>query len=77
MTWFFDLSGETMDVYDHNGNLVQADIDIGGSWVGDYPNGVLELMADTANEEWENDQPYARRCVTQAIREDIEEGTPP
>lgn len=86
MTWLFDASGNTMDVYDQEGNLVAADRVFGsndpdndnGSWSGDFPDEVLEVMDETAVAEFQASgiTMYALQILRHAAFEKIEEGTP-
>lgn len=75
MTWYFDPSGDTMDVYDHTGAKVASGREFGGGWNGDYPSEVLDVMY----ENLEGDQPsaYNQSLIAAASCEQIEEGTPP
>ena len=75
MTWYFDTSDTTMDVYDHTGALVAESREFGGSWSGDFPNEVLAVM----RESMDGDQPsaYNQALLSDAATENIEQGTPP
>lgn len=44
MTCYFDPNGTTMDVYDHEGNLVGDNVEFNGSWSGDFPREVLDVL---------------------------------
>lgn len=80
MTWHFDPSGETFDLYDHTGNLVASDVPFSGSW-SDYPPEVTAKM----REIWEGEvnlgnspvmSEYAGRLLMHMVEGDIEGGTP-
>lgn len=75
MTWYFDPSGTTMDVYDHEGDLVAEEYEFSGSWTDGYPNEVLTVMRETM----EGDQPsaYNQSLLADAATGNIEQGTPP
>jgi len=81
MTWYFDPSGTTMDVYDHTGTMIAQDRLIPetdesgeGNWMGDYPDEVLVVM----RESMDGDQPsaYDQSLLADAATENIEEGMP-
>lgn len=78
MTWYFNPSNTTMDVYDHTGALVAQDREFGGAWSGDFPDKVLEVMDETAVEEFQANgiTIYALQCLRHGAFELIEEGTP-
>lgn len=75
MTWYFDPSGTTMDVYDHTGDRVATGREFGGSWSGDFPDEVLVVMRETMK----GNQPsaYNQTLLADAATENIEQGTPP
>lgn len=81
MTWYFDPSGRTIDVYDHTGSLVREDVEFGGSWEGDFPRNVLlDIMYQEAKASY-NDAggavtQYVLLTLAEATFEQIEEGTP-
>ena len=72
MTWKFEIKddGETMDVYDHNDDIVAKDVYFGGQWEGDYPNEIMTVM----REEMDGDQPsaYNQSLLADAATENIE-----
>lgn len=73
--WYFDPNGETVDVYDHEGTLVAEARDFPGSWSGDFPDVVLEVM----RENYESGGPtsYNQAINRDAATENIEQGIPP
>lgn len=83
MTCWFNPHGTTMDVYDHEGNLVAEDTPIAydwdgnpiGSWNGEYPNRVLGILYNAR----EGSQPsaYNQELLFCLAAEQIEQGTPP
>jgi hypothetical protein len=77
MTWYFDPSGTTVDIYDHTGALVAEDREFSGSWSDPpgYPQVVLEVM----RESMDGNQPsaYNQTLLADAATGNIEEGTPP
>lgn len=77
MTWYFDPTGTTMDVYDHEGALVAQDRSFSGRWSDPpgYPDEVLEVM----RESFQTGGPsaYNQALLRDAATENIEEGTPP
>lgn len=75
MTCFFDPSGTTMDVFDHQGDLVAEDVEFGGSWSGDYPNKVLDVLYDARDGDSLNS--YNQELLFSLAGEQIEQGTPP
>lgn len=40
MTWYFDPEGETVDLYDPDGEVVAEGVEFSGSW-SEYPRGEL------------------------------------
>jgi hypothetical protein len=77
MTWYFDPSGTTMDVYDHTGAIVREGYEFGGGWTG-TPDIVYEIMADEARKAVGNGNiAYAAEVFADGIADNIEQGTPP
>lgn len=74
MTCYFDPSGTTMDVYDHEGAPVAEDYEFGGSWSGDYPNAVLDILYDAREDGRSSYNAELNACMA---GEQIEMGTPP
>lgn len=76
MTWFFDPSGNTIDVYDHEGTIVVEDRAFSGSW--DDPPGYPQEVLTVMREAMEGDQPsaYNQSLLADAATDNIEEGTP-
>lgn len=80
MTWWFDLDGSTMDVYDHEGTQVatgrefDGNLDLEGIH-GSYPSEVLAVM----KESYESGGPtaYNQQLNRDAATGNIREGTPP
>lgn len=75
MTCYFDPSGSTMDVYDHEGTLVVENFEFGGSWSGDFPREVLDVLY--ANREGSQPSAYNQELLFCLAAEQIEMGTPP
>lgn len=76
MTWYFDPSGTTLDVYDHTGSKVASNREFSGVW-SNFPDEVLTVMQEEAEDAVaNNDTTRALYCVAYAAFEDIEEGTP-
>jgi len=76
MTWHFDPTGTTVDIYDHTGALVAVRLPFPGSW-SDVPDVVYEVMADEARKTAAaGDLEYAAAVFADGIADDIEEGTP-
>ncbi len=75
MTCYFDPNGTTMDVYDHNGDLVADNYEFGGAWSGDFPNEVLDVLYNARD----GSQPsaYNQELLFCLAAEQIEQGTPP
>ena len=75
MTCYFDPHGTTMDVYDHDGNLVGEDVEFGGTCRGRYPPEVLDVLYDAREES----QPsaYNQELLFCLAGGQIERGTPP
>lgn len=44
MTWFFNPAEESVDVFDHEGNLVAENREFSGGWAGDFPDEILDIM---------------------------------
>jgi len=83
MTWYFDPDGDRMDVYDHTGELVEADTPINyddaGEPVGVYGGNFPDRVKDIAYEQMDGSQPsaYNQQLVADMACEQIEQGTPP
>lgn len=77
MTWRFDPSAETVDLYDPNGNLVAEEISFSGSWSG-YPREELrtEVAAHLASDALLSTE-QAVVWAFQWLSGDVEKGTPP
>jgi hypothetical protein len=76
MTCYFDPA--TGDVYDHEGTIVgnlDADTDWGGSWSGDFPREVLDVLRNAM--EATKPSAYNRELLADMASESIERGTPP
>jgi len=70
-------------VYDHTGAEVASEINYGGAFSGDFPDKVVQIMADQieANSNvGEGGGPvasaYAVQAIVEYIRKDIQGGTP-
>jgi hypothetical protein len=74
MTWYFDPTETAMDVYDHEGTKVRADIEFGGTWVDDYPDMIDAIMRG----ELGDGQPskYNQLLLADAATDNIEQGVP-
>lgn len=78
MTWYFDPSGTSLDVYDHDGVKVASGREFVGSWRGRFPSEVLTIMQEQAEAAIANsNNEYAIKTVLEMAGENIEEGTPP
>lgn len=76
MTWYFDPTDQTIDVYDHTGSIVADGRPIDGSW-SRFPDDVLEIMDLEAVAAFErNDMAYVLQTLRHGAFELIEEGTP-
>lgn len=75
MTCYFDPSGTTMDVYDHEGTIVGESVEFGGSWTGEYPQMVLDVLYEARDGNTPN--AYNQELLFCLAAEQIEEGTPP
>jgi len=76
MTWHFDPSGKTIDVYDHTGTQVASDRPFSGVW-SDIPGEVLAVMNEQAVAAFESgDTLYTLQTLRHAAFELVEEGTP-
>jgi len=76
MTWFFDPSGETVDLYNPNGDLVAEDIAFSGSWATSPPE---ELRTEVAAHLTGSAPLSTEQAVLWAfewLSGDVEEGTP-
>lgn len=75
MTWYFDAGERSIDVYDHNGDLVAEGVPFDGSWSGGFPREVFTVM----RENMDRGQPsyYNQQLLMDAATENIEEGQPP
>lgn len=85
MTWYFDPTDTTMDVYDHTGTLVAEAVEFGGSWTGAYPTAIRDVMLDHAREQSNlgdanSESPaasaYTVETMLALLADDIERGTP-
>lgn len=76
MTWLFDPSGTTMDVYDHEGTLVASDRSFSGRWTD--PPGFPDEVLDVMQESFQTGGPtaYNQQLLRDAALNNIEEGTP-
>jgi hypothetical protein len=82
MTWYFDPSGTTFDLYDHTGTKVRKNVEFGGTWSGDFPrNAVFDEMYDVTQQSYADAggvvDEYVLLVLAEALFEQIEEGTPP
>lgn len=85
MTWYFDPSGKTMDVYDHNGSLVAQDRDYGRlvdgemvyTWEGEAPQEVYKVMDEEAVKAFPDDTIRILQLLRHGSFELVEQGTPP
>jgi len=76
MTWYYNPSAETVDVYDHTGTLVRESVGFSSTW-SDVPEPVYDCMADAAREAAAGGNlEYAAEVFGDAIADDIEEGQP-
>lgn len=74
MTCYFDPEGTTMDVYDHEGTLVGENVEFGGSWNGDFPRDVLDVLRDAM--EGSKPSAYNQDLLADMASENIKEGVP-
>lgn len=74
MTWYFDISddGTEMDVYDHNGNLVETVQNDGSGFT--IPGDIHAVMRNSM----EGNQPsaYNQSLIADAATNNFEKGTP-
>lgn len=63
-----------MDVYDHEGNLVAEGYDFGGTWSGEYPNEVLDVLYSARDGDAPN--AYNQELLFCIAAEQIRKGTP-
>lgn len=78
MTWYFDPSGETFDLYDHNGDLVAEGVVFSGSWTDECPQEVYEEIDKEAVKAYRNNNTSRMlQCLRHGAFELIEEGIPP
>ena len=76
MTWSFDPSGETVDIYDHTGSLVAEGREFSGVW-SDHPDVVATVALEAVTDAIDTaDLPYALTAVADLAAGNIEEGTP-
>jgi type II secretory pathway component PulF len=76
MTWLFDPSDETVDIYDHTGSLVDEGREFAGAW-SDYPDVVATVVTEEVTQAIDTGNlPYALVAVADLAAENIEEGTP-
>jgi hypothetical protein len=83
MTWYFDPSGTTMDVFDHTGAKVREDYEFSGAWSGQHPDAIPKIMREEAEANsnvGSGNAPiateYAVLTLLDWLAEDIEKGTP-
>lgn len=81
MTWHFDPSGDTFDLYDHTGAEVSSDIPLSGGWPDPpgYPQEVLDEMNSLARDYYATNgwDSYLLAAMADVWFNQIEEGTPP
>lgn len=75
MTCYFDPDGQAMDVYDHDGNLVAENYDFSGTWSGDFPREVFDVLRGAM--EGSKPSAYNQELLADMASENIKEGTPP
>jgi len=76
MTWYFDVTGTRLDIYDHTGALVAEGQAFSGVW-SDYPDEMFAVMQAEAEEALAiGNTERVLRIIAQAAFEDIEEGIP-
>lgn len=65
-----------MEVYDHEGTLIAEGIEFGGTWAGDFPNEVFDVMYATLEA---NPAPsrYNQMLIAHAAMDRITRGRPP
>lgn len=75
MTWYFEAHERTIDVWDHNADLVATDVEFSGVWEGNFPDEVYAVM----RAELGSGQPsaYNQLLIADAATDNIKEGTPP
>jgi len=76
MTWHFDPSGETVDVYDPDGNVVGEDLAFSGSWSGHPADDLRDDIAAHLVETGRQDTETALLWAFEWLAGDVEEGTP-
>lgn len=80
MTWYFDPSGQTFDLYDHEGALILSDVPFDGTWSTPpgYPQEVLDEMNTLARNYYATNgwDGYLLSALADVWFEQIEEGTP-
>lgn len=84
MTWYWNPHQSVFDLYDHNGDLVERNIQFSGSWeTNERPNKVKHLIIDKLEEDINTDQRnsplmsnYSNKILLALLREDVEKGTP-
>lgn len=64
-----------MDVFDHEGNVVAENYEFGGTWTGDFPTEVLDVLY--AAREGSQPSSYNQELLFCIAAEQIEQGTPP
>lgn len=78
MTWYFNPSGTTVDVYDHTGTLVASGREFSGRWTDEPPQVVYDVMDEEAVSAYENgDTMRMLQCLRHGAFGLVEEGTPP
>jgi hypothetical protein len=76
MTWWFDPTNQTIDIYDHTGALVAEGREFSGVW-SDYPDVVTTVGNEEVAEAIDSaDLPYALTATADLAAGNIEEGTP-
>ena len=76
MTWNFDATGETVDLYDPDGNLVSESVEFSGAW-SEYPQ--AELRDEVASHLTSDAPASTEQAVLWAFQwlaGDVQEGIP-
>lgn len=80
MTWYFDPTKETFDLYDHEGTLVASGVEFSGSWSDPpgYQQAVLDQMSTMARDYYATNgwDGYLLAAMADVWFGQIEEGTP-
>lgn len=84
MTWYFDPTSDTFDLYDHTGAQVASDVEFSGVWSDPpgFPKQVVYDEMDAIAVQAYQDAGgtvdlYVLQTLRHAIFDLIEEGTPP